>query len=93
MKLCDYPMIDNAKIMSNGQVTIPMGIRDLLKIAVGDKITFISAGDYAIVMNSSIYAMRTMQKEMAGEWEKSGINSEDDIIELCREVRAEIEGR
>ena len=43
-----------------------------------------------VPMNENIYAMRTMQKEMAGEWEKAGINSEDDIMELCREVRAEI---
>ena len=44
-------------------------------------------------MNANIYAMRTLQKEMAGEWEKAGINSEADIVELCREVRMEIEGR
>lgn len=87
------PMIDNAKVMSKGQVTIPREIRSLLKVAEGDKVTFICEGDYAIVMNSNIYAMRMMQKEMAGEWEKAGIHSEDDIIELCRDVRAEIEGR
>ena len=87
------PMIDNAKVMSKGQVTIPKEIRSLLKVAEGDKLTFICEGDYAIVMNANIYAMRMMQKEMAGEWGKVGIDSEDDIMELCREVRAEIEGR
>jgi len=89
----DVPMIDNAKVMSKGQVTIPKEIRDSLKIAEGDRVTFICEGDYAIVMNANIYAMRMMQKEMAGEWEKAGIRSEGDIIDLCREVRAEIEGR
>ena len=87
------PVIDNAKVMSKGQVTIPKEIRNLLKIAEGDRVTFICESDYAIVMNANIYAMRTLQKEMAGEWEKAGISNEDDIIELCREVRAEIEGR
>jgi AbrB family looped-hinge helix DNA binding protein len=86
-------MIDNAKVMSKGQVTIPKEIRNLLKVAEGDRVTFICEGDYAIVMNTNIYAMRTLQKEMAGEWEKAGIKSEEDIVELCREVRAEIEGR
>ena len=89
----NVPMIDNAKVMSKGQVTIPREIRTLLKIAEGDRVTFICEGDYAIVMNANIYAMRTLQKEMASEWETAGINSEDDIAELCREVRAEIEGR
>ena len=87
------PMIDNAKVMSKGQVTIPKDIRKLLKVSEGDRVTFICEGDYAIVMNANIYAMRTLQKEMAGEWEKAGINSEADIVALCREVRMEIEGR
>ena len=30
---------------------------------------------------------------MSGEWEKAGIRNEEDIAELCREVRVEIEGR
>ena len=86
------PMIDNAKIMPKGQVTIPKEIRSRLNVSEGDKITFICEGDYAIVMNANIYAMRMVQKEMVGEWEKAGIFNEDDILKLCREVRTEIEG-
>jgi AbrB family looped-hinge helix DNA binding protein len=86
------PMIDNAKIMSKGQVTIPKEIRTLLKVAEGDRVTFICEGDYAIVMNANIYAIKTLQKAMAGEAEKAGLTSEEDIIALCREVRAEVEG-
>ncbi len=36
-------------------------------------------------------AMRTLQEEMSGEFEKAGINSEEDIQKLVREVRAKIE--
>ena len=86
------PMIDNAKVMSKGQVTIPKDIRSQIKVSEGDRVTFICEGDYAIMMNANIYAMRTLHKEIAGEWEKAGIYSENDIAELCREVRAEIEG-
>ena len=86
------PMIDNAKIMSKGQVTIPKEIRDLLKISEGDRVTFICEGDYAIVMNANIYAMKTLQKEMKGEFEKAGINSEEDILSLVQDVRKEMEG-
>jgi AbrB family looped-hinge helix DNA binding protein len=88
----DVPMIDNAKIMSKGQVTIPKEVRSLLKVAEGDRVTFICEGDYAIVMNANLYAMRTLQKEMRGEFERAGINGDDDIMDLVREVRAEIEG-
>ena len=33
--------IDNAKVMSKGQVTIPKDIRDILGVTSGDRITFI----------------------------------------------------
>jgi AbrB family looped-hinge helix DNA binding protein len=85
-------MIDNAKVMSKGQVTIPKEIRNRLKIMEGNRVTFICEDDYAIVMNANLYAMRTLQKEMRGEFEKAGIHGESDIMDLVREVRAEIEG-
>jgi AbrB family looped-hinge helix DNA binding protein len=88
----NIPMIDNAKIMPGGQVMIPKEIRTLLKVAEGDRVTFICEGDYAIVMNANVYAMRTLQKSMKGEFEKAGLNGENEIDELCKEVRAEIEG-
>jgi AbrB family looped-hinge helix DNA binding protein len=88
----NVPLIDNAKIMSKGQVTIPKEIRSLLKVSEGDRLTFICEGDYAIVMNANIYAIKTLQKAMTGEAERAGLTSEEDIIALCREVRAEVEG-
>ncbi|CAA7603099.1 Hypothetical protein DEACI_3922 [Acididesulfobacillus acetoxydans] len=42
-------------------------------------------------MNANLYAMRTLQKEMSGEFEKAGINSEEDIMGLVRKIRAEIQ--
>jgi hypothetical protein len=45
------------------------------------------------MMNPAIYAMENFAQAMEGEWEKAGIKSEDDILELCREVRKEVEGR
>jgi AbrB family looped-hinge helix DNA binding protein len=86
------PMIDNAKIMSKGQVTIPKEIRDLLKVSEGDRLTFICEGDYAVVMNANLFAIKTFRKSMEGEAEKAGLTTEEDIITLCREVRAEVEG-
>ncbi len=86
------PMIDNAKIMSKGQVTIPLEIRNRLKVAEGDKVTFICEDDYAVVMNTNVYALKTLQKAMEGEADKAGLTTEEDILNLCREIRAEVEG-
>ena len=88
----EYPLIDNAKVMSKGQVTIPRDIRQRLRIAEGDRVTFICEGDYAIVMNANLYAMKTLQKEMSGAFEEAGIKSEEDIMQLVKDVREEIEG-
>jgi len=85
-------VIDNAEIMPKGQITLPTGIRSRLNVADGDRLTFICDADYAIVMNTNIYALKTLQKAMAGEAERTGLTTEEDIINLCREVRAEIEG-
>ncbi|MGI5859063.1 MAG: hypothetical protein ACOX8P_07060 [Tepidanaerobacteraceae bacterium] len=43
-------------------------------------------------MNSSVYAMKMLQKEMKGETENAGLNSEDDIMDLVKDVRKKIEG-
>lgn len=67
----EYPLIDNAKVMSKGQVTIPRDIRQRLRIAEGDRVTFI-CWRYAIVMNANLYAMKTLQKEMSGAFERLG---------------------
>jgi len=44
------------------------------------------------MVNPAVYAMETLQREMEGEFEKVGINSEGDIMDLVREVREEVEG-
>jgi antitoxin PrlF len=84
-------LIDSAQVTSKGQVTIPQEVRSRLNVAGGGSLTFICEGDYAIVMNANIYALKTFQRAMEGEAERAGLTSEEDIIALCREVRAEIE--
>jgi len=44
------------------------------------------------MMNPAIYAMEVLQKEMAGEAEKAGLTTEEDVNGLCREIRAEVKG-
>ena len=85
-------IVDNAKVMSKGQITLPKDIREALRVGTGDRVSLICEGDRVIMMNSAVYAMKMLQKEMEGEWEKAGINNDDDVMDLVREARAEIEG-
>ena len=81
---------NTAKIMSKGQITLPVDIRKKLGLSTGDRVALIFESDRVIMVNPAVYAMEELQRSMAGEWEKAGINSEEDVVELCREVRAEL---
>lgn len=82
-------IIDNAKVMSKGQVTIPKDIREFLGVSVGDKITFIAEGSSVRIVNAATYAMQLIQSQMRGEAEKAGLDSEEKILELVKAVRSE----
>ena len=81
--------IDNAKIMSKGQVTIPKDIREILGVSCGDRITFIVENGNVRLINSAVYAMQILQAQMAGEAEKIGLNTEDAVIDMVKEIRTE----
>jgi AbrB family looped-hinge helix DNA binding protein len=85
------PIIDTVKVMSKGQITIPKDIRKKLGISIGDRVTLICEDDRVILMNSAVYAMKMLQSEMVGEAEKAGIRTDNEVIELVKAVRSEIE--
>ena len=79
--------------MAKGQITLPKDIQVKIGVGTGDRVTLICEGDKVILMNAAVYAMQALQKGMEGEWEKAGIHSDEDIMDLVKEVRNEIEGR
>ena len=82
---------DYAKVMSKGQVTIPKDVRQILGVNTGDRITFIVEGNSVRIINSALYAMEILQSQMAGEAANAGINSEEDVVNLLKDLRAERE--
>lgn len=79
--------VDNAKVMAKGQITIPKDVRDVLGVSNGDRVTFIVEGNTVRIVNSAVYAMQVLQREMAGEAERAGLTSEDDVMNLVKELR------
>lgn len=55
----------------------------------GDRVTFIVEGNTVRIVNSAVYAMQVLQQEMAGEAERTGLTSENDVMALVRELRNE----
>ena len=80
--------IDNAKVMSKGQVTIPKDVREILGISSGDRITFVVENGNVRLINS---AVQLLQAQMANEAENTGLTSDEAIMDLVKEVRAESE--
>lgn len=83
--------IDNAKVMAKGQITIPKDIRKILGISSGDRVTFVVENGNVRLINSAVYAMQMLQAQMTGEAEGAGLTSDDAVMDLVKEVRAESE--
>lgn len=81
--------VNDARVMSKGQVTIPKKVRAALGIDTGDRVTFIVDGGNVRVVNSTIYALQRFQEQMKGEAAKAGLFSEDDVAEWITNSRRE----
>lgn len=89
--MLENTFIDNAKVMAKGQVTIPKDIREVLGVASGDRITFVVEGNTVRIVNSAVYAMQVLQREMAGEAERTGLTSDEEVMAFVKELRNEDE--
>lgn len=82
-------LINDARVMSKGQVTIPKNIREALGVSTGDRVTFIVENGSVRVINSAIYAMQKFQEQMKGEAENAGFTSEEDVDDWITQSRRE----
>ena len=82
-------LINDARVMSKGQVTIPKNIREALGVTTGDRVTFIFENGSVRVINSAVYAMQKFQEQMKGQAEKAGFSSEEDVADWITNNRRE----
>ena len=79
--------VDDARVMSKGQVTIPKKVRSVLGMDVGDRVTFVVDANQVRVVNSALYALEKLQEQMKGEAEKAGFFSEEDVANWITQSR------
>ena len=77
-----------AKITSKGQITLPIAIRRALNLKDGDKIAFIEKAGQYIITNPTMLAIQQLQNSFDGFAEENGLETEDDVVALVKEVRA-----
>ena len=79
-----------AKISSKGQITIPVSVRNKLKLRTGDKIVILEEnGRFYFAM----LAFKRAEDAFAGEAQKAGFETEEDMQEYMKEIRKEVRGR
>ena len=78
-----------AKITSKGQITIPIAIRNKLGLKDGDKVLFLEEAGRVVMMNATMSAIREAQDAFAGEAQRAGLATEQDVVQLVAEIRRE----
>jgi len=79
-----------AKITTRGQITIPVEIRKKLGVRDGDKVVFVEENGRIIMENAGLLALREAQEAFKGEAERIGIDNEQDVVNLVKDVRREM---
>ena len=87
--MSETSFVNDAGVMSKGQVTIPKNVRAALGIETGDRVTFIVDGNSVRIVNSAVYAMMRLQEQMKGEAEKAGFFTEEDVAKWITQSRRE----
>ena len=85
--MAEIAFVNDARVMSKGQVTIPKKVREALAIATGDRVRFIVDGTDVKVINSAVYALEQFQKQMSDKAKEAGFATEEDIAEWITESR------
>jgi AbrB family looped-hinge helix DNA binding protein len=78
-----------AKITVRGQITIPKEIRKRLGVKDGDKVIFVEENGRIIMENAAMIALKEVQNAFAGEAERMGLKTEQDVVDMIKEVRRE----
>ena len=78
-----------AKVTTKGQVTIPIAIRKRLGIKDGDKLLFLEKPDGVVMVNPSMMALEKIGKAFEGEAERLGLENEEDVAAMIKEIRKE----
>ena len=89
--MSEAAILNDARVMAKGQVTIPKNIRNILGINTGDRVTFVVEDGTVRVVNSAIYALQRFQAQMKGEGKAAGLMNDDDVAAWITASRREEE--
>lgn len=80
-------------LSGKGQITIPINVRNKLKLRAGDKIVILEENGRFYFENSAMLAFKRAEEAFAGEAQRAGFETEADMQEYMKEIRKEVRGR
>lgn len=81
-----------AKLSSKGQITIPVSVRNALKLKAGDKIVILEENGRFYFENSAMLAFTRAEEEFAGEAQRAGFTTEKEMQDYMKDIRKEVRG-
>jgi len=80
-------IVETAKLLPKGQITIPKDVRVALGVDTGDRVMLVSDGDRIVMMNPATYAVEWLGEQMEGKASQAGFRSENDVADHITQMR------
>jgi len=77
-------------ISSEGQIALPPEVLSRLGLEIGDKVYFIRRNGSVVIKPTTYDPLNALQDLMEGEAERVGLNTEEDVVNFCKEIRMEM---
>lgn len=81
-----------AKLSSKGQITIPISVREALKLKPGDKIVIQEESGRFYFDNAALVAFTRVEQEFSGAAAEAGFSNEEEMQTYMKEIRKEVRG-
>ena len=81
-----------AKISSKGQITLPISIRERLKLKTGDKVVFQEENGRFYFDNAALVAFTRVEEAFTGAAKEAGFENEEELQNYARNIREEVRG-
>ena len=81
-----------AKISSKGQITIPISVREALKLKTGDKVVIQEENGRFYFDNAALVAFSRVEQAFDGAAEEAGFSSEEEMQAYMKEIRKDVRG-
>jgi AbrB family looped-hinge helix DNA binding protein len=80
-------IVETAKLLPKGQITIPKELRENLGVDSGDRLLLVWDGEKVLMANPVTYAIRAFGDELAGQAASAGFADEDDVAGYITDLR------